>query len=50
MKDYTIRAAKTKALISCAVSAQMIFDFVFAYANCWFSHAMAHIICEFGYV
>ena len=36
--------AKTKALISCAVTAQLICVFVFAYANCWFSHAKAHLI------
>ena len=30
---------KTKALISCAVTAQLICVFVFAYTNCWFSHA-----------
>ena len=35
--------AKTKALISCAVTAQLICVFVFAYANCWFSHAQAHL-------
>ena len=35
--------AKTKALISCAVTAQLICVFVFAYANCWFSHAQIHI-------
>ena len=35
--------AKTKALISCAVTAQLICAFVFAYANFWFSHAAAHI-------
>ena len=34
-----IGAAKTKALISCAVTAQLICGFVFAYANCWFSYA-----------
>ena len=43
-KDSTIRAAKTKALISCAVTcavtAQLICGFVFAYANCWFSRAV----------
>ena len=33
--------AKTKVLISCAVTAQLICVFVFAYANCWFSHAKA---------
>ena len=32
---------KTKALISCAVTAQLICVFVFAYANCWFSDAVA---------
>ena len=35
---------KTKALISCAETAQLISVFVFAYANCWFSHAKAHNI------
>ena len=40
---YTICAAKTKTLISCAVTAQLICVFVFAYADCWFSHAGAHI-------
>ena len=35
--------AKTKALISCAVNAQLISVFVFAYANCWFSRAKAQI-------
>ena len=35
--------AKTKALINCAVTAQLIWVFVFAYANCWFSCAAAHI-------
>ena len=28
-------------LISCAVTAQLICTFVFAYADCWFSHAVA---------
>ena len=36
--------AKTKGLISCADTAQLICYFVFAQANCWFSHAKAHII------
>ena len=32
------------ALISCEVTAQliMICGFVYAYANCWFYHAVAH--------
>ena len=34
---------KTKVLISCAVTAQLICTFVFAYAFCWFSGAAAHI-------
>ena len=35
--------AKTKALISFAVNAKLICVFVFAYANCWFSHAKAQL-------
>ena len=34
---------KTKALISSAVTAQLICIFVYAYADCCFSGAMAHI-------
>ena len=34
--------AKTKALISCAVTAQLICVFVFAYAKIRFSHNEAH--------
>ena len=33
--------AKTKALISCTVTAQLICVFIFAYTNCWFSNAAA---------
>ena len=33
MKDCTIRVAKTKAVISCAVNAQLICAFDFAYAD-----------------
>ena len=36
--------ATTKVLISCAVTAQLICVFVFAYANCWFSYVAAPII------
>ena len=43
-KDCTIRIAKTKALISFAVTAKLICVFVFAYAKNWFSHNEAHII------
>ena len=41
--DCTIRVAKTKALISFAVTAKPICVFVFAYAKRWFSHDAAHI-------
>ena len=34
---------KTKALISCAFTAQLICVFVFAYAKSRFSHDKAHI-------
>ena len=37
-----MRVAKTKALISFAVTAKLICVFVFAYADCWFSHGAAH--------
>ena len=33
-----MRVAKTKALISFAVTAKLICAFVFAHADCWFSH------------
>ena len=38
-----ILVAKTKALISCAVTAQLICVFVFANAKNWFSNDAAHI-------
>ena len=38
----TIRVAKTKALISLAVTAKLICAFVFAYADYNFSHKAAH--------
>ena len=34
---------KTKVLISFAVTAKLICTFVFAYADCWFSNAVAQI-------
>ena len=43
-RDCTIYVAKTKALISCAVTAQLICVFVFAFAKSRFSHNEAHII------
>ena len=42
-RKCTIRVAKTKALISFAVTAKLICVFVFAYAYCWFSHEAAHL-------
>ena len=45
-RKCTIRVAKTKALISFAVTAKLICVFVIAYANCWFSHAQAHLIVQ----
>ena len=38
-----MRVTKTKALISFAVTAKLICAFVFAYAECRFSHAAAQI-------
>ena len=43
-RDCTIYVAKTKALISCAATVQLIF--VFTYAKSRFSHDMAHICDE----
>ena len=42
-RDCTIRVAKTKALISFAVTAKLICVFVFAYAKWWFCQNEAHI-------
>ena len=39
----TIYVAKTKALISFAVTAKLICVFVFAYAKRWFSHDVAQL-------
>ena len=38
-----MRVVKTKALISFAVTAKLICVFVFAYADCWFSHEVAQM-------
>ena len=43
--DCTICVAKTKALISFAVTEKLICVFVFAYAKCWFSHDEAQLSC-----
>ena len=37
---------KKKVLISCAVTAQLISCFVFAYAKSWFSHDTAYIVAS----
>ena len=44
VRNCAIHEAKTKALISCAVTAQLICVFVFAYVKYWFSHDLAHIV------
>ena len=41
--DCTMCVATTKALISFAVTAKLICIFVFAFADCWFSDALAHL-------
>ena len=52
-RNFTICVAKTKALISCAVTAQLIFAFVIACVDCWSSCVAAHFhrvihICHRG--
>ena len=47
-RDYTIRVAKTKALISFAVTAKLICVFVFAYAKNRFSHNEAQMQSHMG--
>ena len=42
-RNCTIQIAKTKVLISFAVTAKLICVFVFAYADCWFSHEVNHM-------
>ena len=44
MRKPSIYVAKTKALISFAVTAKLICIFVFAYAKRRFSHDEAHIV------
>ena len=45
--DCTIRVAKTKALISFAVTAKLIFVSVFAYAKSRFSHDAVQLVVTF---
>ena len=42
-RDCTISVAKTKALMSFAVTAKLICFFVFANAKRWFSYDVAHV-------
>ena len=42
--DCPICVAKTKALISLAVTVKLICVFVFGYAKSWFSHDWAYIL------
>ena len=44
VEEFYYCVAKTKALISFSVTAKLICAFVFAYADCWFSHAAAQLI------
>ena len=44
--DCTICVTKTKTLISCAVTAQLICTFVFAYAKSRFSHDAAYFFID----
>ena len=45
-----IHVAKTQALISFPVTAKLICVFVFTYADCWFSHVVAHQIMYILYI
>ena len=45
-RKCTFRVAKTKALISFAVTVKLTCTFVFAYADCWFSHEAAQLISQ----
>ena len=49
MRDCTICVVKTKALISCAVTAQLICVFVFAYAKSRYSHDEAQLEIDEDY-
>ena len=47
-RDCTTPVAKTKALVSCAVTAKLICVFVFAYAKRRFSHGAALMVIGSG--
>ena len=42
-RNCTIQVAKTKVLISFAVTAKLTCAFVFPYEDCWFSHGAAQM-------
>ena len=44
--NCTVYVAKTKALISFAVTAKLICVFVFAYAKRWISHDVAQVLSD----
>ena len=44
--DHTILVAKTKALICCAITKQLICVFVFSLAKSMFPHDVAHIFTD----
>ena len=46
--EETLCFTKTKALIRFAANAKLICIFVFAFANCWFYHAAAHMFSWIG--
>ena len=45
-RDCTIYVAKTKALISCGITVQLICTFVFAYAKSRFPRDVAHLYIQ----
>ena len=45
LEGVVLFVSKTKMLLSCAVTARLICVFVFAYADCWFSDAVAKSFC-----
>ena len=47
MRNSTTCVVKTKTLITCAVTAQLIYAFVFAYACCYFSYAAAKVYLKY---
>ena len=49
-RDCTVHVAKTKALISFAVTTKLMCVFVFLYEKCWgFFHDAAHFVLELAH-